>query len=152
MKIEFDDLDNFIIGEAKAPRFFSSEGNYSFNVRINDVDKANYFFSELMYNLREDLSEKAGMEITSINLYTAIPTDEIENQLKAIIDGIYYERNRLSVSPYTDRKKKQTEKSEDVDVDPCEPCVKDKVCEKCTYGFRSVYERIALYKLNETKS
>ena len=152
MKIEFDDLGNFKISGVKGAQFFSSEGNYSFNVRINDVDKANLFFSELMYRQREELLEKAGIEITSINLYTAIPTDEIENQLKSIIDGIRYERNRLSTLPYTDRKKKNTEKSEDVDIDPCNPCVNDHGCEKCTYGFKPTSERIALYKLNETKS
>lgn len=65
-------------------------GEYSMNFKILDGEKASFFLGSLLYNkeLVEYLKEKAGLEITSLNLYKAKNVNHIVDTLQSIIDEL----------------------------------------------------------------
>lgn len=68
----------------------NNTGSYSINFDVNDGEKASYFFQALMYDkeLVEYLKEKAGFEVTAINLFPAKNTDYVVEELQSILDRL----------------------------------------------------------------
>lgn len=100
MKIEFNEDDERAIEMIRDKGFhsiISENGNYSLNFKVNDWPKASNFINSIFYNkeLIEMLKDKAGLEVTSVNLYTAISPESIKIQLANIISDIDSEIKRL---------------------------------------------------------
>lgn len=69
----------------------NNTGSYSINFDVNDGEKASYFFQALMYDkeLVEYLKEKAGFEVTSINLFPARnSTEYVIEELQSLVDRL----------------------------------------------------------------
>lgn len=69
----------------------NNTGSYSINFDVNDGEKASYFFQALICDteLVEYLKEKAGFEITTINLFPArINTDYVIEELQSLVDRL----------------------------------------------------------------
>ena len=66
------------------------KGNYSINFRVEDGEKASYFFQHLLYDekLREYLKEKAGFVVTSLNYYQSLDVAGIPDELRKIADKL----------------------------------------------------------------
>ena len=65
----------------------------SVNFKILDIDKANNFLMQIMHNtdFRKEFADVTGIEITSANLYKAMPNSTVEyikEHLKMILNGI----------------------------------------------------------------
>lgn len=101
MKIEFDGGDERVIEAMRRgdipPVIIDCNGNFSLNFKVSDWPKASNFISSIFYNkeLVEMLKDKAGLEVTSVNLYTAISPESIQIQLSNIISDIDNEIKRL---------------------------------------------------------
>ena len=67
-----------------------AKGNYSMNFRVEDGEKASYFFQHLLYDekLREYLKEKAGFVVTSLNYYQSFDVTGIPDELRKIADKL----------------------------------------------------------------
>ena len=94
MKIEFDGGDERVIEAMRRgdipPVIIGYNGNFSLNFKVSDWPKASNFIDSIFYDkeLVEMLKDKAGLEVTAVNSYTAIPTGDIKNQLQQVIDYI----------------------------------------------------------------
>lgn len=99
MKIEFSEVDDRVIEMIRDENLcsmFGENGNYSLNIKVNDWAKASNFIMSIFYDkeIVELLKDKAGFEVTSVNLYTAIPTGEIKHQLQKLIKYIDTETDK----------------------------------------------------------
>ena len=100
MKIEFSEVDDRVIEKIRDKNLssmFGENGNYSLNIKVNDWAKASNFIMDIFRNkeITEVLKDKAGLEITSVNLYTSISPESIKIQLANIISDIDSEMKRL---------------------------------------------------------
>ena len=101
MKIEFNEDDERAIEAIRSGELHSifgeENGNYSLNIKVNDWAKASSFIMDIFRNkeITEVLKDKAGLEVTSVNLYTAISPESIKIQLANIISDIDSEIKRL---------------------------------------------------------
>ena len=100
MKIEFNEDDERaveMIRDEGLPSIINENGNYSLNIKVNDWAKASNFIMDIFRNkeITEVLKDKAGLEITSVNLYTSISPESIKIQLANIISDIDSEMKRL---------------------------------------------------------
>lgn len=105
MKISLDEKE--MEGYVKAKQSWIEQMNGSFgiygdanigeeksvNFKILDVDKANNFLMNIMHDkdFKKEFADATGIEITSANLYKAIPNSTVEyikEQLKLILNGI----------------------------------------------------------------
>ena len=99
MKIEFNEDDERIIEMIRDENLcpmFGENGNYSLNIKVNDWAKASNFIMSIFYDkeIVELLKDKAGFEVTSVNLYTAIRTGEIKHQLQKLIKYVDTETDK----------------------------------------------------------
>ena len=100
MKIEFSEVDDRVIEKIRDKNLssmFGENGNYSLNIKVNDWAKASSFIMDIFRNkeITEVLKDKAGLEVTSVNLYTAISPESIRTQLAIMINDIDNEIKRL---------------------------------------------------------
>ena len=100
MKIEFSEVDDRVIEKIRDKNLssmFGENGNYSLNIKVNDWAKASNFIMDIFRNkeITEVLKDKAGLEVTSVNLYTSISPESIKIQLANIISDIDSEIKRL---------------------------------------------------------
>ena len=99
MKIEFNEDDERAVEMIRDEGLLSiinENGNYSLNIKVNDWAKASNFIMSIFYDkeIVELLKDKAGFEVTSVNVYTAIPTGEIKHQLQKLIKYIDTETDK----------------------------------------------------------
>ena len=100
MKIEFNEDDERVVEMIRDEGLLSiinENGNYSLNIKVNDWAKASSFIMDIFRNkeITEVLKDKAGLEVTSVNLYTAISPESIRTQLAIMINDIDNEIKRL---------------------------------------------------------
>ena len=75
--------------------FYDENGSYSINFTIVDKAKANNFLQRLFYDKDKHFQEQTGIDITSLNLYTAVSTQYVKDGLRGIIKNIELEEERL---------------------------------------------------------
>ena len=75
--------------------FYDENGSYSINFTIVDKAKANNFLQRLFYDKDKHFQEQTGIDITSLNLYTAVSTQNVKDGLRDIIKNIELEEERL---------------------------------------------------------
>lgn len=100
MKIILEESDKeFIDRINKFPEtpvpFYDENESYSINFTVIDKARANNFFSRLFYDRDKHFQEQTGIEITSLNLYTAVSNTEIKDRLRGLIKYIELEEERL---------------------------------------------------------
>lgn len=101
MKIIFDENDKICAkkyADKKYPMLFPENGAYSLNFVISDIGKANMFLSQLLgkKDIVEIIEKEGGLRITSMNLYPAISTGFVKEQLKNAIEQIESEEQRIT--------------------------------------------------------
>ena len=75
--------------------FYDADRSYSINFTIVDKAKANNFLQRLFYDKDKHFQEQTGIDITSLNLYTAVSTHDVKDGLRDIIKNIELEEERL---------------------------------------------------------
>lgn len=75
--------------------FYDADRSYSINFTIVDKAKANNFLQRLFYDKDKHFQEQTGIDITSLNLYTAVSTQYVKDGLHDILKNIELEEERL---------------------------------------------------------
>lgn len=81
MKLILEDSDLELMKKYKNGEFvmlYNEPGNYSLNFTITDPIKANLFLLNFLSPYANN-KEKIGLEVTSLNLYQAIPYDYLKD-------------------------------------------------------------------------
>ena len=74
---------------------YDADGSYSINFTVVDKAKANNFLQRLFYDKDKHFQEQTGIDITSLNLYTAVSTQDVKDGLRDLIKNIELEEERL---------------------------------------------------------
>ena len=88
-------IDNINSNPEMPVPFHDENGSYSINFTIVDKGKANNFLQCLFYDKDKYFQEQTGIDITSLNLYTAVSTQDVKDGLRDIIKNIELEEERL---------------------------------------------------------
>lgn len=75
--------------------FYDADRSYSINFTVVDKAKANNFLQRLFYDKDKHFQEQTGIDITSLNLYTAVSTQYVKDGLHDILKNIELEEERL---------------------------------------------------------
>lgn len=75
--------------------FYDADRSYSINFTVVDKAKANNFLQRLFYDKDKHFQEQTGIDITSLNLYTAVSTQYVKDGLRDILKNIELEEERL---------------------------------------------------------
>lgn len=75
--------------------FPEEKESYSINFTVTDKGKANNFIQTLFYDRDKHFQEQTGINITSLNLYTAINAQEVKDGLRDLIKNIELAEERL---------------------------------------------------------
>ena len=98
MKIILEENDRQYIDEINSGLgvpFYDADRSYSINFTIVDKGKANNFLQRLFYDKDKHFQEQTGIDITSLNLYTAVSTQYVKDGLHDILKNIELEEERL---------------------------------------------------------
>lgn len=100
MKIILEENDRQYIdkinSDPERPVPFPEENEgYSINFIVRDKGKANNFIQTLFYDKDKHFQEQTGIDITSLNLYTAVSTQDVKDGLRDLIKSIELEEERL---------------------------------------------------------
>ena len=99
MKIILEENDRQYIDKINSdtglPLIYDADGSYSINFTVVDKAKANNFLQRLFYDKDNHFQEQTGIDITSLNLYTAVSTQDVKDGLRDIIKNIELEEERL---------------------------------------------------------
>ena len=99
MKIILEENDRQYIDKINSdsglPLIYDADGSYSINFTVVDKAKANNFLQRLFYDKDKHFQEQTGIDITSLNLYTAVSTQDVKDRLRDIIKNIELEEERL---------------------------------------------------------
>lgn len=88
-------IDKINSGSERLVVFPDENECYSINFIVRDKGKANNFIQELFYDKDKHFQEQTGIDITSLNLYTAVATQYVKDGLRDLIKNIELEEERI---------------------------------------------------------